>query len=1054
MGVDKRFPDEKIMDIFTRIELLEQHGYTSDPVNNHRIESGAAITPNIVTDTKPHDNITRLIAASLHSSEEKIKQSYDINLLNQLLVQNEDLNGNNNTGELKSADQTRTINKDQVDIECLVNALELSKKNLLCKDFIINAYQFYITKYSNELKQHKFNYSSETIVISSFIRSLIDDLTKQVFRVLKHEIAMLLSSAYLTLTDKTLWLEEIGYAIGQADFITYFNDKYPVLQHRCQLRIKAICQSLTLLFTRFECDYLSIKQHFFHVSMPLTLLAVERGLGDSHNQGETVCILHFNNDNRLVYKPRTLTTEKAFEHYIKWINDNSHSDLKVANILPGIHYGWQEYIRHKPIENKQQAQNYYYRYGMLIAACHAINITDIHYENLIANGEYPVIIDLETLAVKPEINIPTDSTNSADATKAINATKELCSPIFGSVLFTGLINESTFGQSVNVAPLGSAVTMFSFDDITLDEQGTGIIEVSHQHKSIKHCVLTQPNSKALDAADFIEPITTGFSHVYNLVLANKGELLTSEIERIFAEVTPRIVLQPTKYYGKILALIARPESSVTSMKQERILFNLLNKNHGEGLPATVSMAEWACIINGDIPYFCCLPQSRDIKSGTGRIIKNILANTAVESIKNTILLMTAAKEQSEIVVITNSLLNNNNKGQLTLARNTNAIYSAIADNIRINDNNLSFVDIFNPRTGAAGYRDMSRQYDFNYSLPGICFSLAYYEKYAAPTNSAAKSSLIANHIMQHMDIDHLQRIGINEGAGGIVYLFSHLAYLEQNQTYLSYAGLVFNHLLKALPQDRMYDVFSGAAGALLAGMSLYQLKNDGHLLMQLEQIGDHLLDASTQDQGRRYWTTNATTDGASTGFAHGCSGIAYALLKLYQLTSKTKYLDAVVQSKAFIDSCFKENQWLETPSADVPFNAWCHGSVGITLFLLEYGNVMGRESISNDMTNSIELTLRHISASGDCLCHGTYGNLELLLSLHNQYQFFQSDDDLNTQIQSILASRAAKPINGGSRGTDYSLFNGISGIGYQLLRCEWPNKIPSILTFSVPGGNA
>ena len=40
------------------------------------------------------------------------------------------------------------------------------------------------------------------------------------------------------------------------------------------------------------------------------------------------------------------------------------------------------------------------RYGKLIGIAFLFNVTDLHYENIIAHGEYPVIIDNETFSTK------------------------------------------------------------------------------------------------------------------------------------------------------------------------------------------------------------------------------------------------------------------------------------------------------------------------------------------------------------------------------------------------------------------------------------------------------------------------------------------------------------------------------------------------------------------------------------------------------------------------------------------------------------------------------
>src|SRR3712207_8377597 len=46
---------------------------------------------------------------------------------------------------------------------------------------------------------------------------------------------------------------------------------------------------------------------------------------------------------------------------------------------------------------RSEALRYYERAGMLLCLFYVLEGTDCHYENIIASGEYPVLIDTETL---------------------------------------------------------------------------------------------------------------------------------------------------------------------------------------------------------------------------------------------------------------------------------------------------------------------------------------------------------------------------------------------------------------------------------------------------------------------------------------------------------------------------------------------------------------------------------------------------------------------------------------------------------------------------------
>ena len=54
------------------------------------------------------------------------------------------------------------------------------------------------------------------------------------------------------------------------------------------------------------------------------------------------------------------------------------------------------FLDHCLCETEYELQNFYIRFGEILALSYILNATDLHMENLIAYGEYPVIIDLET----------------------------------------------------------------------------------------------------------------------------------------------------------------------------------------------------------------------------------------------------------------------------------------------------------------------------------------------------------------------------------------------------------------------------------------------------------------------------------------------------------------------------------------------------------------------------------------------------------------------------------------------------------------------------------
>ena len=109
--------------------------------------------------------------------------------------------------------------------------------------------------------------------------------------------------------------------------------------------------------------------------------------------------LTFESGLKLVYKPKDLGVEVVFNRFLDWCNQHTQSFRFQggSGIRRGTAtVGWNMLniclVRMKPLR-----QRFYQRSGILLCVIYALRGTDCHYENLIANGEHLVLIDMETL---------------------------------------------------------------------------------------------------------------------------------------------------------------------------------------------------------------------------------------------------------------------------------------------------------------------------------------------------------------------------------------------------------------------------------------------------------------------------------------------------------------------------------------------------------------------------------------------------------------------------------------------------------------------------------
>src|SRR5262249_12442012 len=66
-------------------------------------------------------------------------------------------------------------------------------------------------------------------------------------------------------------------------------------------------------------------------------------------------------------------------------------------VLDRRRYGWAEFVQAGPCGSREQVQRFYRRQGAYLALLYVLAATDFHYENVIAAGEHPVLVDLEAL---------------------------------------------------------------------------------------------------------------------------------------------------------------------------------------------------------------------------------------------------------------------------------------------------------------------------------------------------------------------------------------------------------------------------------------------------------------------------------------------------------------------------------------------------------------------------------------------------------------------------------------------------------------------------------
>ena len=172
---------------------------------------------------------------------------------------------------------------------------------------------------------------------------------------------------------------------------------FPVLARLWSQLISQWRNHIAELLLRFTADRHALSHAFFRGQRIGKIIDLRSGLSDPHNGGRTVVLLKFQSGS-VVYKPRGGDGEWEWLNLLRWMNSQSfRPKLRAAMVLRREDYCWMERIRPEPCRDQNAARRFYRRVGGMLGAAYLLKAVDCHRDNIIAAGEYPVLIDAETL---------------------------------------------------------------------------------------------------------------------------------------------------------------------------------------------------------------------------------------------------------------------------------------------------------------------------------------------------------------------------------------------------------------------------------------------------------------------------------------------------------------------------------------------------------------------------------------------------------------------------------------------------------------------------------
>lgn len=833
---------------------------------------------------------------------------------------------------------------------------------------------------------------------------------------------------------------------------------YPVLARLCVDVCKRWITASSEFLLRLHRDHQRLQQIFGMDDLG-TLNHAEVADSDSHDGGRSVIIAVFDGDRRVVYKPRPMAVAKQMQQFIEWANRKGvRPELDTLKVIDCGEYGWIEYVRPTPCESPEQFEDYFRRQGSLLAIMHCLGGSDCHFENIVACGARPVLVDVETLF---QPRVPFETVGAQADVLAVRSLRD-------SVLGVGLLPMPVrLGERlVDLSGLAADPNQLThLETLEADQDGTDEMTIQRVPYRLGDVhSRARCGSSLADVRDHADALDRGFGETYDLLRSHQRELLDENGPiSAFNDVPIRVLFRPTSIYSQLLREASHPTALQNGLERERVLSQLWAGTSMHPVLGKVVRSEYAQALNGDIPYFLSTPTSMNVVGANGECVSNVFAATGRACAEERIRQLGTADLLKQRWIMRAAIASLQGNSRLSMSASDESAGDAgfiglatrigeFIDKTAIKSGDGASWLSLNMGEAASGHTDYaiglvdSELYD---GLAGIALFLGYLGAATGERRFKTLARQAIHTLDRRTEIEPITAVGAFSGLGGRIYVYSHLAALWEDRELVERATDQVERVHSLLPADTQLDIVDGAAGAIMGLLSLDAIAPASRALACAEACARHIVEALAKD-----------VDGGVSplryrcGASHGYSGVGWALLELGSVTSQYSLIDFGRLLFAREDELVSSDGWTDSHEPQLLGQmTWCHGAPGMALCRLAAYRAVGDASLLRGARIALEATRVAKQSRSHTLCHGDLGVLETLITAA---EIMGNDQACATaassQAMAILRDIekhgwiSARP--GGIEVP--GLMTGIAGIGLQLLRIAEPKNAPKVLLLSRP----
>lgn len=339
--------------------------------------------------------------------------------------------------------------------------------------------------------------------------------------------------------------------------------RYPEMKRLLCLKIEAVVRQIRQICRSAREDFPGHK-----------LETVVCGLSDAQKGGLTEARVCFDDQSVYYYKPRDLKKEKWFREFYGEFCREAGVPLKEILILCRKEYGWQGEAKQENCIDEAGVRRYFQRMGVLLFLCYLLGISDMYGKNIVASGEYPIPVHLETL---------TWGTGGEKALlSALHREETVKAPFRLPVLIHAKSSEITIACRKGERRLTGSLPKYE--------------------------------NRAADVSGYAQEVREGFARAYRFFLKRR-EVLLEEIKPLFLEKT-EYLMRNTQKYQLYLRASFYPELLEDGNKRRLFLHILsMRQKAGEPKDEKQAAAERDSLFQMELPV---LYQKADWESFFGR----------------------------------------------------------------------------------------------------------------------------------------------------------------------------------------------------------------------------------------------------------------------------------------------------------------------------------------------------------------------------------------------------------------------------------------------------